>query len=203
VDVYSPNLIELMSCLATRRLSPGYLETFKATTRALESIRQQLPGVALSYHGEGLWITQPESHDHPVFDEASVEAAAHLNVLQSPWLNHECATKQMGGYSFGTYLPPLYTPVSAVVVAQNITSVQATLDTRCRRSDGSSPLFLLEMPPLTYFAAGTIPIASFPSDYGACFLRTRVGHGTSLDGLSLHRDVATNVADSFRSRIPR
>lgn len=161
VDVYSPNLIDLMSCLAARRLSPDYLEIFKATTSALESIRQHLPGVTLSYHGEGLWITQPESHDHPVFDEAAAEAAAHLNVLRSPWLNHECATKQMAGYSFGTYLPPLYTPVSAAVVAQNIASVQAALDTRCRRPDGSAPLFLLEMSPLTYFAAGTITIAQF------------------------------------------
>ena len=178
-DVYSPNLIELVSCLATRKLSPGYLEIFKATTNALESIRQHLPGVALSYHGEGLWITQPESHDHPVFDEAAVEAAAHLNVLQSPWLNHECATKQMAGYSFGTYLPPLYTPVSAAVVAQNIVSVQAALDTRCRRPDGSAPLFLLEMPPLTYFAAGTIPIAQFfrlIAERAPCGLVLDIGH---------------------------
>lgn len=161
VDVYSPDLIELVSCLETQGLSPGYLEIFKTTTSALESIRRHLPDFALSYHGEGLWITQPESHDHPTFHQEVAEAAAHLNVLQSPWLNHECATKQMAGYSFGTYVPPLYTPTSASVAAENIGSVQAALDNRCRRPDGSAPLFLLEMPPLTYFVAGTIPIAQF------------------------------------------
>jgi len=179
VDVYSPNLIELVSCLASQRLSPGYLEIFKATTSALESVRRHLPDIALSYHGEGLWITQPESHDHYIFDEAAADAAAHLNVLQSPWLNHECATKQMAGYSFGTYLPPLYTQVSAEVVAQNIISVQAALDSRCRRPDGSTPLFLLEVPPLTYFAAGAIPIAQFfrlITERAPCGLVLDMGH---------------------------
>jgi uncharacterized protein len=179
VDVYSPNLIELVNCLATRRLSPGYLEIFKATTSALELVRRYLPDITLSYHGEGLWVTQPESHDHYIFDEMAAEAAAHLNVLQSPWLNHECATKQMAGYSFGTYLPPLYTPVSAQVVAQNIISVQAALDIRCRRRDESTPLFLLEVPPLTYFAAGTIPIAQFfrlITESAPCGLVLDMGH---------------------------
>jgi len=161
VDVYSPDLIELADHLVRRKLLPGYLEIFKASTSALEVIRQHLPSIALFYHGEGLWVTQPEIRDHQTFDEAVAEAATHLNILQSLWLNHECATKQMGGYSFGTYLPPLFTPVSAEVVAQNIVLVQAALDTRCRRPDGSTPLFLLEMPPLTYFAVGTIPIAQF------------------------------------------
>ena len=161
VDVYSPDLIELVRCLKTQDLSPGYLEIFRATTSVLESIRQQLSGLVLSYHGEGLWVTQPESQDHPMFRQEVAEAVVHLNVLGSPWLNHECATKQMAGYSFGTYLPPLYTAVSADVVAENISLVQVALDNRCRRPDGSTPLFLLEMPPLTYFAAGTIPITKF------------------------------------------
>ena len=179
VDVYSPNLIELVNCLTGRGLSPGYLEIFKATTSSLEIIRRHLAGITLSYHGEGLWITQPESRNHGTFDNAAAEAAVHLNVLQSPWLNHECATKQMGGYSFGTYLPPLYTPISAEVVAENILSVQAAVDSRCPRPDGSTPLFLLELPPLTYFAAGTISIAQFFRlivDRAPCGLVLDMGH---------------------------
>lgn len=179
VDVYSPNLIELVGCLTSRGLSPDYLEIFKAPASALEFISRHVPGIALSYHGEGLWITQPESRGHCTFDDAEAEAAAHLNVLQSPWLTHECGTKQMGGYSFGTYLPPLYTPASAAVIAQNINSVQAALDTRCRRPDGSTPLFLLEMPPLTYFMAGTIPIAKFyrlVTQLAPCGLVLDMGH---------------------------
>jgi uncharacterized protein (UPF0276 family) len=69
--------------------------------------------------------------------------------------------KQMAGYSFGTYVPPLYTPLSAEVVADNIATVQQAMDRQGRRADGTTPLFLLELPPLTYFAAGTIPIPHF------------------------------------------
>jgi uncharacterized protein (UPF0276 family) len=84
-----------------------------------------------------------------------------LNCIQSLWLNHECAMKQMAGYSFGTYVPPLYTPQSAEVVAANIARVQQAMDQQGGRTDGTAPLFLLELPPLTYFAAGTIPIPHF------------------------------------------
>lgn len=179
VDVYAPDLTELVDCLTTRGLAPGYLEIFKATTTSLDAIRHKLPGLALAYHGEGLWITQPESHDQPVFHRQVAEAAAHQNILQSLWLNHECATKQMAGYSFGTYLPPLYTPMSAAVAAENIGLVQAALDAHCRRPDGSAPLLLLEMPPLTYFAAGTISIPKFfrlVTQQTSCGLVLDMGH---------------------------
>lgn len=180
VEVYSPDLLELIGGLKARGLVPGYLEIFKATTSALEAIRQQLPSLTFTYHGEGLWVTQPESHDQPVFDRQITEAALHQNVLRSLWLNHECATKQMAGYSFGTYLPPLYTSLSAAVVAENIGLVQATLDRQCRRAaDGASPLFLLEIPPLTYFAAGTISIPKFfrlVTQQTSCGLVLDLGH---------------------------
>src|SRR5437879_7051335 len=84
-----------------------------------------------------------------------------LNSIQSLLLNHECAMKQMAGYSFGTYVPPLYTPLSAEVVAANVATVQQAMDRQGRREDGTTPLFLLEMPPLTYFSAGTIPMPHF------------------------------------------
>ncbi len=179
VDVYSPDLIELVGCLKSRGLAPAYLEIFKATTTALDTITQRLPGLAFAYHGEGLWITQPESRDRPVFHGQVAEAATHQNVMHSLWLNHECATKQMAGHSFGTYLPPLHTPMSAAVVAENIGLVQAALDAQCRRADDTAPLFLLEMPPLTYFTAGTIPIPKFfrlVTDQVPCGLVLDMGH---------------------------
>ena len=37
VDVYSPDLFELVNKLRERGLEPGYLEVFKATTTALDS----------------------------------------------------------------------------------------------------------------------------------------------------------------------
>ncbi len=102
-----------------------------------------------------------------------------LNSIQSLWLNHECATKEMAGYSCGTYLPPLYTRLSAEVVAANIATVQQAMDRQGRRADGTAPLFLLEMPPLTYFSAGTIPIPHFfrlITALAPCGLVLDIGH---------------------------
>src|SRR5205085_2401192 len=160
-DVYSPNLFELVNKLEERGLQPGYLEVFKATTTALSTVRQAMPDILFAYHGEGLWITQPDVQAAPFFQQDVDEMVLQLNTIQSLWLNHECAMKQMAGYSFGTYVPPLYTPLSAEVVAANIAVVQQMMDQKGRRADGTAPLFFLEMPPLTYFCAGTIPISHF------------------------------------------
>jgi hypothetical protein len=161
VDVYSPDLFELVKKLREQGLQPGYFEVFKATTTALITVRQALPSIPLAYHGEGLWITQPDVQESPFFQQDVGEMVTQLNSIQSLWLNHECAMKQMAGYSFGTYVPPLYTPLSAKVVAGNIATVQRAMDQQGGRTDGTAPLFLLELPPLTYFAAGTIPIPHF------------------------------------------
>ncbi len=179
VDVYSPDVFELVKQLRERGLRPGYLEVFKATTTALATVRQALPDLSLAYHGEGLWITQPDVQASPFFQQDVDEMVTQLNSIQSLWLNHECATKQMAGYSFGTYVPPLYTPLSAEVVASNITTIQQAIDRQGRRADGTSPLFLLELPPLTYFAAGTIPIPHFfrlVTDLVPCGLVLDIGH---------------------------
>src|SRR5262245_22638110 len=84
VDVYSPNLIELVNCLTGRGLSPGYLEIFKATTSSLEVIRRHLAGTTLSYHGEGLWITHPESRNHGTFDTAAAKLPVHFKWSRAP-----------------------------------------------------------------------------------------------------------------------
>ncbi len=161
VDVYSPDLFELVNKLREQGYTPAYLEIFKATGTALRSVQQAVQNIPLGYHGEGLWVTQPGVQSSPIFQQDVDEAVTQLNCLQSLWLNHECATKQMAGYSFGTYLAPLYTQLSAEVVAENITVIQQVMDRHSRRADGSVPLFLLEMPPLTYFFAGTISISQF------------------------------------------
>ena len=179
VDVYSPDLFELVNKLSEREYMPGYLEVFKATGTALRSVRQAIQNIPLGYHGEGLWITQPGVQSSPIFQQDVDEAVTQLNCLQSLWLNHECATKQMAGYSFGTYLAPLYTQLSAEVVAENITAIQQVMDRHSRRADGTVPLFLLEMPPLTYFFAGTIPISRFfrlVASLTPCGLVLDIGH---------------------------
>lgn len=92
-------------------------------------------------------------------------------------MTHECAAKQMAGFSFGTYLPPLYTQAGAEVTAEHASLVQDHLD---RNASGSgAPLLLLEMPPLTYFAFGDLPIPDFfrrMTELTPCGLVLDIGH---------------------------
>jgi uncharacterized protein (UPF0276 family) len=145
----------------------------------LAAVRKKAGDGLLTYHGEGLWLTQPEATVDPLFGREVCEVARHLQTLQSAWLNHECATKHIAGYSFGTYLPPLYTDSSAEVVADNTIFVQSLLDRHCCLASGGAPLVLLEMPPLTYFVSGTLTIPTFfrlVTDRVPCGLVLDVGH---------------------------
>lgn len=178
VDVYSPDLPSLLADLTRRQVLPMYLEVFHATFSALTTVRDQTD-LPLPYHGEGLWVTQPGAEADPLFQEEAQVLASHLSLLRSAWSNHECATKHIAGYSFGTYLPPLYTASSADVVAKNISLVQAIFDQQAALPGGGSPLFLLEMPPLTFFVAGTLSIPDYfrrVTDQAACGLVLDVGH---------------------------
>ena len=179
VDVYSPDLTSLLRALRQRQVLPAYLEIFRAAPAALAAVRKQAGDGLLTCHGEGLWLTQPEAMVDPLFSQEICEVAGHLQTLQSAWLNHECATKHMAGYSFGTYLPPLYTESSAEVVAENTIFVQQLLDRHCCLASGGAPLVLLEMAPLTYFVAGTLTIPTFfrlVADRVPCGLVLDVGH---------------------------
>lgn len=179
VDVYSPDLLSLLGALRQRQVLPSYLEIFRAASAALAVIRGQISDSVLTYHGEGLWLTQPESLADPLFAQEVCEVAEHLRILDSAWLNHECATKTIGGYAYGTYLPPLYTESSAAVVAENTMVIQELLNRHCRLATGGTPLVLLEMPPLTYFVAGTLTIPAFfrlVTKMAACGLVLDIGH---------------------------
>jgi len=178
VDVYSPDLPSLLADLTRRQVLPMYLEVFHATFSALTAVRDQTD-LPLPYHGEGLWVTQPGAEADPLFQEEARVLASHLSLLRGAWSNHECATKHIAGYSFGTYLPPLYTASSADVVAKNISLVQAIFDQQAALPGGGSPLFLLEIPPLTFFVAGTLSIPAYfrrVTDQAACGLVLDVGH---------------------------
>ena len=179
VDVYSPDLLHLVHSLRDEGLQPGYLEVFKATTSAMQWVRRQLPDMKLPYHGEGLWVTQPDFPLSCSGTQGVAEACAQILALGSAWLNHECATKQMVGYAFGTYLPPLYTELSARITAQNLTFLQEQVDEEARRHGADPALVLLEMPPLTYFGCGSLAIPAFfraVTDRVACGLVLDIGH---------------------------
>jgi uncharacterized protein (UPF0276 family) len=179
VDVYSPDLLHLVQSLREAELRAGYLEIFKATTSAMRYVRRQLPDIKLTYHGEGLWVTQPDFLRSCSGLQGLAEACAQTAALGSAWLNHECATKQMAGYAFGTYLPPLYTELSARVTAENLIFLQGQLDELVRCHMDIPPLVLLEMPPLTYFACGSLGIPEFfrmVTDRAPCGLVLDIGH---------------------------
>ncbi|HWF60335.1 MAG TPA: DUF692 family protein [Nitrospira sp.] len=207
VDIHAPDLASLRRSLQERQVPPTYLEVFRTTHMALVSTRKEAGDGLLTYHGEGLWVTQPEMVDSTAFVQEISEAADHLLLLQSAWLNHECATKYLAGYHYGTYLPPLYTPLSAKVVADNTRLIQHLLDQQCRLANGSTPLVLLEMPPLTYFVAGTMSIPRFfrvISEQASCGLVLDVGHLWTVFRYSgAHLDMSlTRFVEEFLNEFP-
>jgi uncharacterized protein (UPF0276 family) len=179
VDVYTPDLVELAQSLDAADLPYGYLEVFRAPESALKAVRRAFPGVRLAYHGEGLWMTQPDWETaYPAEGELSA-AAAHLAALGASWINHECASKQLGGYSFGTYLPPLFTDAAARVTARHVRRLQDHLDRSRDFTDGDAPLVLMEIPPLTYFGFGDLSVPAFFRrlvEESSCGLVLDIGH---------------------------
>ncbi|TAL10646.1 MAG: DUF692 family protein [Nitrospirae bacterium] len=163
VDVFSPDLLELHRTLEQAGIRPDYLEIFKAPVRDLARVRAALPGVPLAYHAEGLWLIDPAMRSATPWRQAVETIARHAEAIGAGWANHECAGKQFGGYSFGTYLPPLLTNAAATAVAANAMWAQEGLDewfARKGRPD-AAPLLLLELPPLTYFGFGNLPVSEF------------------------------------------
>jgi uncharacterized protein len=179
VDIHVPEVTSLLRSLQARQVPPEYFEVFYTEPAGLQAVREQVGQRFLAYHGEGLWITQPEMAGSWAGRQELDDAITHLQILQSEWLNHECATKYLAGYSYGTYLPPLYTRASAEIVAENAWQIQRLLDEQCALENGGVPLLLLEMPPLTYFVAGTLPIPTFfrlITELAPCGLVLDVGH---------------------------
>lgn len=161
VDVYQPDLAELVAALEREGLAFDYLELFKAPAPALEAVRRRLPSPPMQYHGEGLWLTQPDWDTRYPWRAEVETAATHLRLLGSDWITHECAAKQMAGYSFGTYLPPLFTGPAAEVTAGHVRRLQERLDRLAPRTEAGGPLILIEIPPLTYVGFGDLDAASF------------------------------------------
>ncbi|HKN85712.1 MAG TPA: DUF692 family protein [Nitrospiraceae bacterium] len=179
VDVYSPNLFDLSEAVVSNGLRYDYLEIFQASQSALAEVRRRLPDALLEYHAEGLWLTQPEWGTDDDLAHALSGTASHLATLGSYWINHECATKQMAGLSFGTYLPALFTAASADVTAAHATRLQYSLAGSGQFAVSREPLVLLEIPPLTYFAFGDMPVTEFFSRIAArmpCGFVLDLGH---------------------------
>ena len=94
VDVYSPDLVELCGALGQAGRTPEYLEIFKAPSAELARIRRALPGTAMAYHAEGVWLIDPEMRMRYPWIEQTRRMARHAQILGAAWVNHECASKQ-------------------------------------------------------------------------------------------------------------
>lgn len=180
-DVYSPDIFEMHEALAQAGLVLDYVEIFKARTEDLARIRVCLPDLPLTYHAEGLWLIDPAMRSATPWVQAVQTIARHAETIGAGWANHECAGKQFGGYSFGTYLPPLLTDASARAVAANAALAQDSLDEWFARKGkpGVGPLLLLELPPLTYFGFGDLPVSEFFArivEQAPCGLVLDIGH---------------------------
>ncbi len=180
VDVYSPDLVELCGALDVAGCTPEYLEIFKAPSTELTRIRRGLPQTTMAYHAEGVWLIDPEMRTRYPWMEQTRRMSQHALILKSAWVNHECASKQFAGYSFGTYLPPLFTVAAAEATGANAVACQQVLQqcTSIPMSD-TSPLLLLELPPLTYVAFGDLSPAAFFSyiaEAAPCGFVLDIGH---------------------------
>jgi hypothetical protein len=161
VDLYTPDLDELVTAMVQRGLSAGYLEVFKASSAGLSALKHRSPESRFAYHGEGVWVTQPDWQANPTWREELETLAVHAQTLDAPWINIECASKQIAGFQFGTYLPPIYSKNSALVTAANVQVTQEFLDDWFAGIGELAPLFLLEVAPLTYFRCGDLPVPDF------------------------------------------
>lgn len=178
VDVYSPNVLDLSAALNQHHLSVGYLEIFQAHSRALRTVRENLPSIPMAYHAEGLWFTQPNWNGSVQAATRLELVAQELELLEAWWVNQECASKEIAGIPFGTYVPPLFTEEGAKLTAQQVWNAQEELDVR-NWGKQDPPLVLLEVPPLTYFAVGDLLYAEFfqrVADWAPCGFVLDLGH---------------------------
>jgi uncharacterized protein (UPF0276 family) len=161
VDLHVPDLFELVFRLKQSNLNFDYLELFRGPVSQLGSVREYFSNhLPLEYHADSLWFTQPEFFQTP-WKKETQKIIQDTAKLESHWVTHECATKEISGYFFGTYLPPLLTRNSAELIGRQCTLVQECLSIHFEKENRISPLILIEIPPFYSFVVGDIPLSRF------------------------------------------
>ena len=97
VDVYSPDVFELLDNVSGKGLSLDYLEIFQAPRSSLQKIRSHRPSLPMAYHAEGIWVTQPDWDSAYCAKERLSALGQDLGALKAFWVNQECASKEIGG----------------------------------------------------------------------------------------------------------
>jgi len=169
VELYDPPLTELLASFdSAKKISgasiPQYIEIYRAGTEDLKEFKTG-PGrnVACEYHADGLWMVQPGYLGTRQCAAETQNLLTQTGILGASWANHECATKQLFGHTFGAFVSPLLTKRSAEAVAANANEVQATL---------GPLLLLLETPSYHAWSAGSIGLAEYFAEISA---RSEVG----------------------------
>ncbi len=179
VDLHVPDLFELIEALDQNGLPFGYLEVFRGPYSHLKPVRDLFQnGLPLEYHADCLWYTQPEFHETP-WEKECDKMIRDTQALRSGWITHECATKQIGGYSFGTYLPPLLTKESGELIGRQSGEIQNYLSDHWEEPETTSPLLLVEVPPFYTFAIGDISLSAFfrtIAEQNGCGILLDIGH---------------------------
>jgi hypothetical protein len=179
VDLHVPDLFELIEALDHNGLPFGYLEVFRAPYSHLQPLRDLFQnGVQLEYHADCLWYTQPEFHETP-WEKECDKLIQDSQALRSRWITHECATKQISGYPFGTYLPPLLTKKSGELIGRQSGEIQNYLSDHWEEPGTTSPLLLVEVPPFYSFAIGDLPLSAFfrtIAERNNCGILLDIGH---------------------------
>lgn len=159
VDLHVPDLFELILSLDHHSLAFDYLEIFRGPFSQIRPVREHFsPEFPLEYHADCLWFTQPDFHKSPWKKECD-RTIEVTSCLKSDWITHECATKQIAGFPFGTYLPPLLTEESGRLIGRQSEEVRNYISTRSEQPGKEAPLFLVEVPPFYTFALGDIPLS--------------------------------------------
>lgn len=179
VDLHVPDLYELIEGLNQKGLSFDYLELFRAPHSHLIPLRNHFQNsLPLEYHADCLWYTQPEFHETP-WEEECNKLIQDAQVLRSHWITHECATKQIGGYPFGTYLPPLLTKESGEMIGLQSDEIQNYFFDHWEEEETASPLLLVEIPPFYSFAIGDFSLPAFfktIAERNNCGVLLDIGH---------------------------
>ena len=179
VDLHVPDLFELIGRLEQSNLPFDYLELFRGPFNHLKPVRDTFPSsFQLAYHADSLWFTLPEFGSSPWEIECE-KILRDTNLLGSAWITHECAAKQAGGISFGTYFPPLLTDQSARVAGEQARMIQSYIDARWNRTGIPPPLLVVETPPFYGFVVGDLPLSRFFREislHSPCGFLLDIGH---------------------------
>ncbi|MBI1824665.1 MAG: DUF692 family protein [Nitrospirae bacterium] len=207
VDLHVPDLFELISRLNHAGLAFDYLEVFRGPVSLLAPVRKVIQKIhPLEYHADSLWFTQPEFFQTP-WEKECRKIIQDTSILKSHWVTHECATKEIFGNFFGTYLPPLLTRMSGELIGRQSAFIQDYLFSHWEDQDVLPPLLLIEIPPFYSFAVGDLTLSHFfriISEHSPCGFLLDIGHLYTYflsSGLK-HRILFESFIETFLDEFP-